>query len=347
MQTTVAATPAWFAEFSFFAGQRVARLTSDNIVHHHFGDHLGSAAVVFTQGAYDEDLVYYPYGGLAPGNQEINSQAYKFTGKERDAESGLDEFGARYYSSKIGRFMIPDWAEKPTDVPYAEFGDPQSLNLYGYVRNNPLSHADTDGHCCDEELHDLGVAAQNALDHTMAGFIGLVIQPDKAIEGIGSSIKTAAIAYGTESGREQLANQLSDPSTARQVVFEGVLTGGIMVAPGASTNSAPIQTLGDLKPEVPTSIPAGPSARPTAAQQTAINEMGEAHGCHTCGATTPGTKSGNWVGDHQPSTALNTSGGPQVYKPQCLQCSRVQGGQVAAQVRAAAQAAAKKKPDGQ
>ncbi len=34
--------------------------------------------------------------------------AYKFTGKERDAESGLDYFGARYYASSMGRFMSPD-----------------------------------------------------------------------------------------------------------------------------------------------------------------------------------------------------------------------------------------------
>jgi len=76
-------------------------------------------------------------------------QEYKFTGKERDSESGLDDFGARYYSSALGRFTIPDWSASPVPVPYADFTDPQTLNLYGYVRNNPLSHADADGHCCD------------------------------------------------------------------------------------------------------------------------------------------------------------------------------------------------------
>jgi RHS repeat-associated protein len=70
-----------------------------------------------------------------------------FTGKERDPESGLDNFGARYYANTMGRFMSPDWASKPTAVPYAMFGDPQSINLYSYVGNNPLSHADVDGHC--------------------------------------------------------------------------------------------------------------------------------------------------------------------------------------------------------
>jgi RHS repeat-associated protein len=69
-----------------------------------------------------------------------------FTGKERDAESGNDFFGARYYTSTMGRFLTPDWAEKPTNVPYAHFGNPQSLNLYGYVNNNPTTVGDPDGH---------------------------------------------------------------------------------------------------------------------------------------------------------------------------------------------------------
>jgi RHS repeat-associated protein len=71
----------------------------------------------------------------------------RFTGKERDAESGLDYFGARYYGSALGRFMSPDWSATPQAVPYADFADPQTLNLYSYVRNNPFSKADPDGHC--------------------------------------------------------------------------------------------------------------------------------------------------------------------------------------------------------
>ncbi len=88
---------------------------------------------------------------------------YKFTGKERDSETGLDMFGARYYASTMGRFMTPDWAAKPTSVPYAQFGDPQSLNLYGYVRNNPLSRIDQDGHSdwFDAKGHRLGTDGVN------------------------------------------------------------------------------------------------------------------------------------------------------------------------------------------
>jgi RHS repeat-associated protein len=60
---------------------------------------------------------------------------------------GLDYFGARYFSSAQGRFTSPDWSEKPQPIPYADLKDPQTLNLYAYVRNNPLSRRDFDGHC--------------------------------------------------------------------------------------------------------------------------------------------------------------------------------------------------------
>jgi RHS repeat-associated protein len=86
--------------------------------------------------------------------------AYKFTGKERDAESGLDMFGARYYGSSMGRFMTPDWATKPTAVPYAHYGNPQSLNLYSYVQNNPTTVGDPDGHCSGDDCAKITVTAE-------------------------------------------------------------------------------------------------------------------------------------------------------------------------------------------
>jgi RHS repeat-associated protein len=65
---------------------------------------------------------------------------FGFTGKERDAETGLDFFGARYYSGAQGRFTSPDQpllAQEPAN--------PQSWNLYSYGRNNPLKHVDPTG----------------------------------------------------------------------------------------------------------------------------------------------------------------------------------------------------------
>jgi hypothetical protein len=52
------------------------------------------------------------------------------------------------WSHEMGRFMSPDWNSDPDSVPYADFGNPQTLNLYSYVQNNPLSRTDPDGHAC-------------------------------------------------------------------------------------------------------------------------------------------------------------------------------------------------------
>jgi RHS repeat-associated protein len=70
----------------------------------------------------------------------------RFTGKEHDQESGNDYFGARYYASAVGRWLSPDWSAKVEPVPYAKMDDPQTLNLYAYMRNSPLGGVDADGH---------------------------------------------------------------------------------------------------------------------------------------------------------------------------------------------------------
>ncbi len=161
-----------FYEYVFFGGKRIARRDSSGNVLYYFADHLGtsrSIAEIPSEGTtatlcYDAD--FYPFGGerLYLTNCEQN---YNFTGKERDSESNLDNFGARFYSSQIGRFMSPDWSSTPDAVPYADFGKPQSLNLYGYVKDNPLSKTDPDGHCdVDGEHHGWVWCAAHAVGIT-------------------------------------------------------------------------------------------------------------------------------------------------------------------------------------
>ncbi|HZU32083.1 MAG TPA: RHS repeat-associated core domain-containing protein, partial [Candidatus Angelobacter sp.] len=77
-----------------------------------------------------------------------DSNHYKYGGHERDNETNLDYYGARYYGNALGRFMSPDWSAIPVPVPYADPSNPQSLNQYAYVRNNPMSYGDPDGHDC-------------------------------------------------------------------------------------------------------------------------------------------------------------------------------------------------------
>jgi RHS repeat-associated protein len=135
------------SEYVFFDGERVARrdLVAPGGVFYYFSDHLKTASVITDSlGNIKSESDYYPWGGELQFVAN-DSNHYKFTGKERD-ETGLDYFGARYYSNGLGRFITADWAAKATAVPYAEFADPQSLNLYSYVRNNPLSRVDPTGH---------------------------------------------------------------------------------------------------------------------------------------------------------------------------------------------------------
>ena len=82
------------------------------------------------------------------------------------------------------------------------------------------------------------------------------------------------------------------------------------------------------------SIPAqGTKQAFTAAERASINQIGESTGCHTCGTTNPGTKSGNFVPDHQPVSSLNANNAPQRLYPQCINCSREQGLAAARQLR--------------
>jgi RHS repeat-associated protein len=67
--------------------------------------------------------------------------AYKFTGKERDQETGLDYFGARYFGSALGRFTSPD----PIGIMKQKLVDPQQWNMYVYARNSSLRFMDPTG----------------------------------------------------------------------------------------------------------------------------------------------------------------------------------------------------------
>jgi RHS repeat-associated protein len=129
-------------EYIYLNGQRIARVDRPSgTVHYYFSDTLGSAGVIAdTSGSVQQRYFYYPYGGIV-ASIGSDSNHYKFTGKERDSESGLDNFGARYYGSALSRFMSAD----PVVITPERFYDPQQLNEYAYVRNNPTTLVDPTG----------------------------------------------------------------------------------------------------------------------------------------------------------------------------------------------------------
>ena len=133
--------------YIFFNGARIARIDYGSSAKYYVTDNVGSTAVeTDSSGDQLNASLFFPYGVERIIQQGDTANNYRFTGKERDQETGLDDFGARYYDSSMGRFMTPDWDAKPTTVPYASFGDPQTLNLYSYVENGPLNRVDADGH---------------------------------------------------------------------------------------------------------------------------------------------------------------------------------------------------------
>jgi RHS repeat-associated protein len=128
--------------------------------HYYLNDALGSRrAQTDPAGIPEQTCQSLAFGDqlLCTGGSVSSPTEHHYTGKERDTESGLDYFGARYYASNMGRWMSPDWNSVPDSVPYANLSDPQSLNLYSYTRNNPLSRSDPDGHCDIDGEHHGGV----------------------------------------------------------------------------------------------------------------------------------------------------------------------------------------------
>jgi RHS repeat-associated protein len=151
-----------------------------------------------------ESFTSLPFGDAL---SSIGSDPMHFTGKMRDVASGNDYFGARYYSSSVGRFMSPDWSTKPEAVPYSSLDNPQSLNLYGFVGNNPLSHVDADGHVyngstdsggtADDGSYELAVAAADqAKDQAMA------LQRSQQQNGSAGSAKISAQSGGSVSSKQ-------------------------------------------------------------------------------------------------------------------------------------------------
>ena len=120
-------------------------------LHFYLNDALGSRRFqTDALGVLEQDCQSLPFGDQLNCGLSLSAPTeHHFTGKERDAESGLDYFDARYYASGMGRWMSPDWSEKEDPIPYAKTNNPQSLNLYGYVSNNPLKNIDPNGHACN------------------------------------------------------------------------------------------------------------------------------------------------------------------------------------------------------
>jgi RHS repeat-associated protein len=133
-----ASTSAYKYTTHYYADEKiVAKKNPDGSKNYLHGDHLGSTTLITKQdGTVLENTTYDPFGKVTSGG--VNSR-FGYTGQEKDPETPLNYYNARYYDSSIRRFAQAD------DV-IQDVYDPQTLNRYSYVRNNPLTYNDPTGH---------------------------------------------------------------------------------------------------------------------------------------------------------------------------------------------------------
>jgi RHS repeat-associated protein len=223
-------------EYIYFAGQRIARVDRPSgTVHYYFSNHIGSHTMITSAtGACEQDIDYFPYGGVVTDHCPNVSQRYKFTGKERDSESGLDNFGARYNASSMGRFMTPDPSNLSVD-----FWLPQTWNRYAYALNNPLAVVDRNG-LWPWYIHN------EIIDEAFPGLSKSQLQSLKTASANVDKDQSPAGSYKHGMGNGDAVNNTTTPGdtsdyihqneqTAEQVQADWIASGHTGIAPGAMT----------------------------------------------------------------------------------------------------------------
>ena len=124
--------------YSFGGGTVGMRV--DGVLSWIFSDQLGSTGITYkADGSGMSRQFYYPFGGIRnPGGAPVVDTDVGFTGQRLDESTGLMFYQARYYDPVTARFISAD-----TVVP--SLLNPQDLNRFSYVRNNPLNYTDPTG----------------------------------------------------------------------------------------------------------------------------------------------------------------------------------------------------------
>jgi RHS repeat-associated protein len=208
-------------------------------VEYYHTDAVGSVRAVTDQsGAVVLRHDYFPFGeehAATPG-----ADRRRFTGTERDAETGLDYVGARYYTSRTGRFTTVD----PVVPQDAALRDPQQWNRYAYVRNNPLRYTDPDGRCIWDLCAAEGAGVYLVGAAAVATTAWLISPPGQeairqVVNDTGMIITTAADAISSLFRTEKRPGTLGKPDHRATVEEEAARIAG--------TPEVPIKTPGGAK----------------------------------------------------------------------------------------------------
>lgn len=207
----------------FAGGDRIVTIEGSSRYFYYHGDQLGSTSLVTigdsgSHSGWYQKASYYPFGekigSLSYKNPEYISDPfsprYLFTGQEEDGEAGLYNYKARLYDPFLGKFISPD-----PIVPAP--GNPQSLNRYSYVLNNPLIYIDPTGH------FSLGKFFKSIFSAFIPAVFGIII-------GVLVPPSWGLVAAGVLGGK---AGRLVGVSMTGGNFFEGALLGGVFGDIGA------------------------------------------------------------------------------------------------------------------
>ncbi len=186
-------------------------------IYYYHADHLGSASwITNKEGTPIEYIHYMPYGELWYNWQASSyNERFKFTGKERDAETGYDYFGARYYSSILGHWISVD-----------PLLDEQShITPYAYCKWSPINRLDPDG-MIDYDMVKMGLSTMaigggTAVGGTMVGATGLgapvgalLIVDGIAGVGIGASLFITGLLTDPNEQNTYIMNNIPTNATS-------------------------------------------------------------------------------------------------------------------------------------
>jgi len=142
--------------------------------------------------------------------------------------------------------MTPDWSEKPQPVPYANLSNPQTLNLYGYVGNNPLNSRDPDGHCCQDEWKFFKGEMRGFWNTTGGGVVALgqSFASGQAFSNMAETAKLAVTSPGAivEAGKEfgsQMSGTVSKALDGDPEAFGEIVGTAAMIAAPSATGLLP------------------------------------------------------------------------------------------------------------
>jgi RHS repeat-associated protein len=264
------------------------------------------------------------------------------TQKERDIETGLDYFGARYYSSTQGRFTSPDeftggpheiFGEVlgPTPLLYAEPTEPQSLNKYNYCLGNPLRYVDPDGHQTKQADALIVLPPETSLN--------VVIGAGKAIANIGIGISNFMGDKVAPYQPENLTQAVTMVVVEDVSVFAAFLGGrgpaGVMTAQTKQTGAVAAEVGGARGVAAEASaaertVATVPYSRPSGATTAAQRASVQGKPCALCGESAPKMNAGHkeaLVKEHYQTGTINRTRmrDPAAVRPECPTCSNREG----------------------